>query len=377
MGDEGLLSESGTLASSPEQIEKLFVNLDSVHAHWDAQDPQGDRHLMLFAHGGLSEEDHALSVSQDNINWWLNNKVYPLFFIWQSGAFETSLDQLADELPAASGQDRFAFSLTDVLDQTVEDIARSSLHWMWAEMKENARAASAPVPDESLVAWPPTTPQQRAAMMAMPAATLTAIRLRRYLDTHPRTAVHLVGHSAGAIFHAGLLGRMGDHGIPVASVQFLAPALRVDEFLRDVLPTVQADGFVRDFATFDLSDQRERADVCAAGGLTFYHKSLLYLVSRALEDDNETPLLGMQKFFDQPGPDGVTLHDAIDRCGGISVFSPSLAPPDQRSQAAAHGGFSGDILTMTSVVMRVLGLTEPQPVNTYQSGAELNDPSIT
>lgn len=334
---------------------------------------------MLFAHGGLSDEDHSLSVAQDNINWWLNNGVYPVFFVWQSGVFETLLDELADALPAATGQDRFAFSLTDVLDQAVEDIARADFYWMWDEIKENARAASAPVADESLVAWPPATPEQHNAMMAMPAATLTAMRLRRYIDTHPRTAVHLVGHSAGTIFHAGLLGRMYDHGIPVASVQLLAAALRVDEFRRDVLPTVEADGFVRDFATFGLSDQREQADVCAARGIVFYHKSLLYLVSRALEDDSgETPLLGMEKFFGQLGPDGLTLRDEIARCGGVCVFSPtpSTAPPDSRCDAMSHAGFSGDVSTMTSVMARILRLTEVQPVNTYAPRENLNDPAI-
>jgi hypothetical protein len=250
---------------------------------------------------------------------------------------------------------------------------------MWDEMKENARAASAPVADESLVAWPPATPEQHNAMMAMPAATLTAMRLRRYLDTHPRTAVHLVGHSAGAIFHAGLLGRMHDHGIPVASVQLLAAALRVDEFLRDVLPATEAGGFVRDFATFGLSDQREQADVCATRGIVFYHKSLLYLVSRALEDDGgETPLLGMEKFFGQRRPDGLTLRDEIGRSGGVCVFSPtpSTAPPDSRSNAVSHAGFSGDVSTMTSVMLRILRLTEAQPVNTYAPGENLNDPAI-
>ena len=46
----------------------------------------------------------------------------------------------------------------------------------------------------------------------------------------------MVGHSAGAIFHAALLQRLVEVGVPVASMALLAPALRVDEFERLVLP---------------------------------------------------------------------------------------------------------------------------------------------
>lgn len=391
LGNNGLLSAGGTLASSPEQLERVFEHLDLVHAHWDVQDPLGSRHVVLYAHGGLNDEDHALSVAQQNLNWWLNNRVYPVFFVWQSGPFETFMDRLADALvpPAArepaslAAQERFGFDLIEVIDQGVEDVARAGLRWMWEEMKKNARAASAPIPDTQAIAWPPDTDTARSAMTAMPGATLTAIRLRGYLDAHPRAAVHLAGHSAGAIFHTALLARLADLRIPVRSLQFLAPALRVDDFTRDVLPALQTNGVVRDFTTFALSDQLERADVCAAGGIDIYHHSLLYLVSRALEDsgpsgsppDGEVPLLGMEKFFDLPGADGSTLREAIANCGDTSAFSPSLALPDSRSQATSHGGFSGDPLTMTSVVMRILGLTQPQPENAYQADAPLRDTS--
>ena len=78
------------------------------------------------------------------------------------------------------------------------------------------------------------------------------------------------------------------------------------------------------FAVFNLSDRRELDDVCAAGGVNAYHKSLLYLVSRALEGrasgQSEAPLLGMAKFFDRPLGRS-TLQGEIRARGGDCVFS--------------------------------------------------------
>jgi hypothetical protein len=213
-------------------------------------------------------------------------------------------------------------------------------------------------------------------MEQMPGASLTVLRLAEYVRQHPheQVLVHMVGHSAGAIFHAALLQRLVEVGVPVASMALLAPALRVDEFERVVLPQLGRGRGVQRFAVFNLSDRRELDDVCAAGGVNAYHKSLLYLVSRALEGrasgQSEAPLLGMAKFFDRPLGRG-TLQGEIRARGGDCVFSPAAVPDNSRSDATSHGGFAGDTRTMTSVVMRVLGRSTPAPENNYQPNAAL------
>jgi len=379
LGNQGRLSANGKFTSSPAQINRAFEHMDRWHQLWQQQEPDAKRHVLLYAHGGLNSEDHALRFAQENLNWWLNNHVYPLFFAWQSGPSETLLNQLTDLakswLPVG-----FGFDLLEQIDRRIERIARTSLRWMWDEMKENARAASNPIPDDSAIAWPPTSTAALEAMMAMPGASLTAGRLAQYVGEHgaDNVAVHLVGHSAGAVFHGALLQRLAESEIPVASLALLAPAIRVDDFVRDVLPHLGPGGIVRSFATFGLSNQRELDDTCGAGGLDVYHKSLLYLVSRALEgpaSSGEVPLLGMSKFFDRPFEvdSGVTLKQAILDRGGEGVFSRSVAPDNSRSDAMSHGGFAGDRLTMTSVAMRILGLSTPRPQNDYRPNAALAD----
>lgn len=392
LGNQGRLSSNGKFVSSPIQIDRAFGHMDRWHQLWLERDPSMKRHVLLYAHGGLNNEDKGLSVAQENVNWWLNNNIYPLFFAWQSGASETLLNQLADSTRELrpfgfdvrklffEQVDRGVDVLLEGVDRGVELIARRSFRGIWKEMKENARAASDPIEDSGKVSWSPTSPEAEMAMMAMPGASLTVLRLRDYVRQHgpDKVAVHLVGHSAGAIFQAALLQRLADAGVSVASLALLAPAIRVDEFARDVLPHLGPQGLVRSFATFALSDARELDDVCRAGSVDIYHKSLLYLVSRALEGsaaDSEDPLLGMEKFFERPldGQPGLTLAQAIRNRGGASIFSRSVAPDDSRSDALSHGGFASDRLTMTSVVMRALGLAIPRPENDYRPNAALTD----
>ncbi len=386
LGNQGLLSSNGKFASSPTQIDRAFENMDRWHHAWLERDPSLKRHVLLYAHGGLNSEEKGLSVAQDNVNWWLNNNIYPIFFAWQTGVKETLLNELAK---LTKGKLPFGFNLFEIIDRGgkegidrgVELAARKSIRWMWDEMKENARLASDPIENPGAVSWPPASAEAEAKMMVMGGASLTVLRLRDYVQRHGpgKVAVHLVGHSAGAIFHAKLLPLLKDAGVSVASLTLLAPALRVDKFVSEVLPHLGSNGLVRSFATFNLSDERELDDACRAGDRDIYHKSLLYLVSRALEGptgDTDVPLLGMQKFFGRPlekkHPE-LTLEQAIRNRGGASIVSRSLAPDNSRCDASSHGGFASDRLTMTSVVMRALGLTSPRPENDYRPNTELTD----
>jgi hypothetical protein len=380
LGNNGLLSGEGAFRSSPQQIDGLFRAMARQHRAWRAEDAHVPLRVLLYAHGGLNSEAQGLKVAAANFGWWTAHRVYPVFFCWESGWDETLKDILTDELhrmdarvaltPALTATG--AFNLEDALDLAVEAAARNDLgRAAWQEMKENALAASMPVDDTSSVVWDNPTAAQVQAMMKLPGATLAALRLRQYItDLGEPVGVHLVGHSAGAVFHRGLLPRLDALQVPVTSVQLLAAALRDDEFVEHVLPLLGnrtgTDGVrLPLFAAFALSDQRERDDNC----LNMYHKSLLYLVSRGLEKGgDEVPMLGMAKFLDTrmadflaPAPAGpelqATLRQGIESRGGRCVIAPALppgSPPDGCCNATTHGGFASETHTIASVTQRIV-----------------------
>ena len=380
LGNEGKLSTMGKFVSTPAQIDRAFGHMELWHDEWLQPDPNLKRQVVLYAHGGLVSEATGLDTAQKHLNWWLNNRVYPISFAWQSGPAETLIDQLVDSLIGRLPFGGIGFDWVEQFDRRVELFARDKLIWAWDQMKQNARAASDPIPDPFDVSWPPPdSSMQLDAIKRMPGASLTVTRLAEYVKAHgaDNVRVHVVGHSAGSIFAAPLLHRLADAGIAVESLAFLAPAIRVDEFERDILPLLGPDKTVARFATFAMTDQRELKDTVGAHGVDIYHKSLLYLVSRSFERSSagqggEVPLLGMEKFFDRPIGSGFTLREAIANVGGDCIFSRSTAPDNSRSDSESHGGFDDDSPSMTSVVMRILGVTNAQDVDDYTPNAALN-----
>ena len=371
LGNDGRLSTSGRFVSTTGQIEKVFTTMGSFHDQWRAQNETPG--IVIYAHGGLDGEDTGLDIAQTQRNWWLNNRLYPISFVWETGASETLMDQIKDlvhdKLPFGGLLD----GVVEQFDRLVERAVQSSLRWAWAQMKQNALAASEKSPATASIDWTNALdPTVNAEAGKLPGASLVVSRLARFLAHAKGTTpeIHLVGHSAGSIFLGAMLDRLAEAKIPVTSVTYMAPAIRTDDFLRSVQPHLGKD--VQHFTSFAMSDQLELADNC--GGV--YHKSLLYLVSRAFEPkigEHPVPILGMQRHA-TTRVSGTTFAAAAQSVGGSLVWSPSQAPTISRSLAHSHGGFDDDSATMTSVMLRILGKATIAERNVYTPNAHRADP---
>lgn len=375
LGNNGLLSRTGKATSSPQQIEKLFTKMDAQHRSW-RQEGDTVRRIVLYAHGGLVPEKGGLETAQKHLDWWLSNRVYPVSFVWESGAGNVIFDQLADLVKSKLPFGGVGFDLAERFDRFVEKTAQK-VGWAWEEMKENARLASKPIP-AGATQWPPDGAAQK--MAERPGASLTIDRLAKYIKDvgqhGEQVEVHMIGHSAGAVFHAALLDRLQQAQISVETLALAAPAIRVDDFEKRMLPHLGST--VRRTAVFALGDQRELDDWLSVGPIRFYFKSLLYLIARALEPEAgrsrfEVPLLGIAKFFNSG------LRQKLTAAGGELITSPAVAPLESRCDARRHGEFDDDSLTMTSMLLRILGKTTVDPINVYRpfmvaaspAGAEL------
>jgi hypothetical protein len=73
------------------------------------------------------------------------------------------------------------------------------------------------------------------------------------------------------------------------------------------------------------------------------------------------PLVGLERGLEAT-PTGWprTLGDALTADGAKIVLAPGGTPPDPRSDARGHGDFDDDRATMTSVLLRMLDVTEPR-----------------
>jgi hypothetical protein len=203
---------------------------------------------------------------------------------------------------------------------------------LWSEMKENARLAS----------------ERDAGAMQLIVKYAKEAKASLSKKAGANWELHVVAHSAGSIFTAHAIEPLASLGVSWKTVQFMAPAIRMDLFKNIVVPRI-ADGTCPQPSLYILSKVGELDDDVGP-----YGKSLLYLVSNAFEGAREVALLGMHKFLEEDAKVLDLLNSPIDGLPGI-VISGEEGVAGAISKSDTHGGFDNDPNTMNSVLVRILG----------------------
>ena len=348
IGNNGLLRPDGVFGSTKESVREIFETYyPALTNNWTK------KRILLFAHGGLVSEDSAIQRLAENRATLLANQIYPISFVWKSDFWTTIANILRDALSrrtAGGILDSAKDFMLDRLDDALEPLGRVLTGKAeWDEMKENALAATT---------------------AAAGGARLTLNHISAAAAADPTLELHILGHSAGAIFHAPLVQLLAANGkirggpmdgatglgLPIKTCTLWAPACTVDLFKETYLPVIQS-GAIDDFGLFTLKDRIEQDDNCA----NIYHKSLLYLVSNAFERRFRIPLVrpvgepifGMEKFVDADA--------AVSGIFKAKNAEWVLTPNDEErgstreSNARHHGDFDNDDATLRAVLARILG----------------------
>ncbi|NWF71636.1 MAG: C1 family peptidase [Nitrospirae bacterium] len=323
MENNGLLSNTGDFRTQESDVTALVTHhLGKARTAWGLgkNDPVD---IAIYAHGGLTSEDDAGDTAAKWIMALYEHKIFPIFLMWETDLWSTLRGRLED---LVKGQLRptggFFDSAKNWWNERLEKLLAAPGTAIWSEMKQNADAISNRAESGGMKLY-------RACQQSPYFADLSKVRL------------HLVGHSAGSILHSHGVQRLGGQGWTFESVNFLAPAVRVDLFEKAVLPAIK-DGRVKRFNQFHLSDDMEQKDPTCTPILG-YSRSLLYLVSQSLEQGKRTPILGLEKYF----------NDKIAAKQLANVFT--WAAPGKESKSTTHGGFDDDHVTMMSVIALMKG----------------------
>jgi hypothetical protein len=323
MENNGRLSNTGDFRTQESDITALVTHhLGMARTAWglDKQDPVD---IAIYAHGGLTSEDTAGETAAKWIPALYENKIFPIFLMWETDLWSTLKGRLEDVL---EGQPRptggFFDRVMDWWNERLEKLLATPGTAIWSEMKQNADAISNTAESGGMKLY-------KACQQSPYFADLSKVRL------------HLVGHSAGSILHSHVVDRLGRKGWKFESVNFMAPAVRIDLFEETVIPAIK-NGKVKRFNQFHLSDDMEQKDPTCKPILG-YSRSLLYLVSQSLEHGRTTPILGMEKYF----------NDKIASKKLANVYT--WAAPGRESKSTTHGGFDDDQVTMASVIALMKG----------------------
>lgn len=317
MENNGRLSNSGEFLTTSADLEALVgIHIPEARKEWglEADEPID---IALYAHGGLTGEGGAAHTAATWIPALYDQKIFPIFFMWETDWWSTLKNRLEDlwrgqPMPAGS----FRENMKRFWDERLERFFSAPGSLLWTEMKQNAQAISA-------------SEESGAAQL------YRAFETAKLKKDHVR--LHLIGHSAGAILHCHLAKRMAQDGWQFGTVAFMAPAATTELFEATLLPLIQARK-VDHYHQFHLSDSAERQDsTCSA--LLGYSRSLLYLVSQSFEGQRKSPILGMETYFKS------LVGPALDEGTYGVTTAPSTA-----SRSSSHGGFDDDEATRDSIL---------------------------
>jgi len=328
--NEGKLSDRGQFRTSVDDLKLLLdFHLPAAAKRWSIG-ANGTIDVALYAHGGLNSEEYAAEAARAWIPLLYSNGIFPVFLMWETSGLESLFNIIEDAIKGDEermGVDwwsRFKDRVTDWKNDRIEGIARMPGGELWRQMKDNAQDLS-------------TTRVSGVVQLFR----LFQERRRKL----PKIRLHVIGHSAGAIVHTYLTARALKLGFEVGSINFLAPAVRVDVFSEQLGASLEKSG-ARVFVAH-LTDAAERADHASR----VYSHSLLYMVSRAFEGASDTPILGMEKHLVQTvvaNPWGASIRH-------LASPGASYRPGGTLTTATTHGGVDDDPAVQEAVIRQIKG----------------------
>jgi hypothetical protein len=335
--DDGNFKERGDYWSTPEdvlqtaQFIKTSVKTDNNY-----------KHLLIYAHGGLNDPAASAKRIRALKEGFKRNGIYPFHIMYDTGLVEEFKDAV---MRAFWGERTHGFfrdlqdKLIEKSDGLIEDFVRKPVTPIWEEMKSDAYLPfdlkkSGKISDGLFVI--------KAFAEALKDTPLN---------------IHLVGHSTGAVLLGHMLHSLDALDFPylIESCSLMAPACSIDFYREHYEPRIQAKDSSKikvrlpSLSIYNLTEQLELDDKVAL----VYHKSLLYLVSRALERQTDKPLLGMQRYSKK-----LTRHP------GLSIKYSN--GKKGATSSVSHGGFDNDVNTMNSIMTEILKKAPTKPFVTEE-----------
>jgi hypothetical protein len=325
--DDGNLKEQGDYWSNADDVQRTAERIRDSAGKYP--------HVLIYAHGGLNSPKASARRIAALKDGFKRNGIYPLHMMYDTGLGEEISDSVQRALtgrPAGNFLADLREAVVERTDTFIEDAVRRPVTAIWDEIKRGARLPWVDKPDGN----------------AGDGAAAISTFMQVLQETGVR--VHLAGHSTGAILLGHLLAALDQLELPdlVDTCSLMAPACTIDFYQEHFAPRLGKGGSgvrLPVLEVYNLLDSLELSD--QVGGV--YRKSLLYLVSNALERERSKPLLGLEKDARKlANPAALKLHWSDGSKGSVT-------------RSTTHGGFDNDIYTMNSMLKRMLGTAPALP----------------
>jgi hypothetical protein len=322
IGDRGRFATYTDFPSNDALIDRQLEQFEQRGNAWRAH------RLLLYVHGGGIEEARATRWSAERLGYFLRDEIYPIAPIWHSDKMSQLRDAFVRAVQGEQEETRERSRQTaapverSLVNDIREEVMRATGRAVWADIKadaENASASSAGVMRRLLT------------------------RFRARFGRRPEVSLHVIGYSAGAIFAAHVVQLAGELGLPIESCMLWGPGCTLGLFNATYRTAVSA-GQIKRLALYNLLDEHEVRDSAAMG----YQGSVLFAVSRALEEQRGEPLLGLERCI---AADSELTHYLRGTPGVSWVRTPQRGV----SLARRHRDFDDDPVTIRSTIAFIRG----------------------
>jgi hypothetical protein len=333
-----------TLHSAEEAVEEVCYSLPKA---W--LEKKGVKKLAIYGHGGLNDEEASLKRIEVMAPYFLQNSIYPVFVTWRTGFLEsiegiidnavTKFFGLSTKEMAAGFFKNLGDQIKEAKDRTIEVASEDLLvKAVWVQIKKNAEAAGT-----------------KGGGLDWVTASLAKLK-----GAIPDVEFHLLGHSAGSILLGYLLKLFKGPGLKATSCSLFAPACSLDFAVEHYAKAIDGGTLLGKPDIEIMSMRQELRDTVGP-----YGKSLLYLVSRALEDYHKRPLLGMEAAWRRQAAPVDTWDETAKadferwNASSLAKLVPTVHPEDtvsdgQEKIRLAHGSFDNDVAVITKVLNSIL-----------------------
>lgn len=325
---------------------------------WLENTESTQRRLLIFALGGLLSERDTLERVASLGPYFLANNIYPIFMTWSGGLLELvenrfKMAERSGEITERPGTSMLPLRKLEARDYTIEVFCSTAMRPIWTEYKTNALSAAT----------------------GKGGARTLVNHLKKLLRDFPETELHIAAQSVASLLAGHIvedLSRTRNRPIKIDSLTLFAPACSMEFASRQFGIAIKKGVVSADKVHIEiLNDTNEKRDTI----IGHYGKSLLYLISRALEVRHKTELLGLDaswnKLYSQwqsgtweqgrnPTKDwreNVNLHKVrtASVVTAVHVNGNDENSPRDETVAANHRSFLHSVESIGNLIRRVKG----------------------
>jgi len=322
----------------------------------DLKENKHYRHLVFFAHGGLSTLSSASARAASMIPTFRKNGIYPIFFYWRTGFGQMLGSVIEGILPEVEQR---AQDFTEAKDAAIERLAKPIGRAIWNDIRRNAEACfskgfreyceSNKSEDEKCkhglgceTAWDATEEL----------IDICTSEREKYTNRKP-LKIHFISHSAGVFLLGELFRRMKEEKLltkeMLGTVNIMVPCCSTAYFKQNI---VYLGEYLDDnnLTVFNLDTPSEQS---LDPAMTPYSKSFASLVSNSFYDRKPERLAAIDEHWQSDIKKELEIRGLESKVDYI-LSGDTRRGGKVKCSAAYHGQFDNDVNTMNYILQKIV-----------------------